>query len=237
MEFTLLGSAAIAVACLYAMVWWEARRGSAADCVASLWDIALTATIVGVFVGRLATMFADGVNPVTHPADILIVRAGVSTGWATVAALGTVVWLGRKELWPVLDGLAAPGLAALAGWHAGCLTREACLGTPSDLPWAFSQSGSPVGRHPVEIYAALAYAAAATAIAVWRAWGRPRPGVPAASALLVAGAVRWATEPLRPALSGGPVAWYLAAVVAGVVGLAWFSARGEPEAELTALEE
>jgi prolipoprotein diacylglyceryltransferase len=167
-------------------------------------------------------MIGDGVNPITNPADVLIVRAGVATGWASVAALATAAWLGRKELWPVFDGLAAASLAGLAGWHAGCVTRDACLGTPSDLPWAMTQPGSIVSRHPVELYAALAFAIAAVGIAAWRQRRPPPPGVPAAMALVVAGAVRLATEPLRPSLGTGPVAWYAAAVVGGAAVLGWW---------------
>lgn len=221
MEFTLLGSAAIAVACLYGVLWWEAKRGNVLECSRSLWDIALTAVVVGVVAGRIAAMIGDGVNPITHPADLLIVRAGVATGWASLAALATAAWLGRKEVWPVLDGLAAAGLAGLAGWHAGCLTRGACLGSPSDLPWALTQPGSTVSRHPVELYAALALAAAAVALAAWRRRRLPPAGVPAAIALAVAGTIRLVTEPLRPSLGTGPVGWYVAAIVAGVAMLVW----------------
>jgi prolipoprotein diacylglyceryltransferase len=221
MEFTLLGSAAIAVAFLYGMLWWEGKRGNVLECSRSLWDIALTAAVVGVFTGRIAAMIGDGVNPVTNPADLLIVRAGVATGWASLAALATVAWLGRAELWQVLDGLAAAGLAGLAGWHAGCVTRDACLGSASDLPWAMTQPGSSVSRHPVELYAALALALAAPALAAWRRRSLPPPGVPAAIALAVAGAVRIVTEPLRPSLGTGPVGWYAAAILAGLAMIVW----------------
>ncbi|HSF87744.1 MAG TPA: prolipoprotein diacylglyceryl transferase family protein [Acidimicrobiia bacterium] len=225
MEFTLLGSVAVAVAGVYGMIWWEARRGNAANCTKNLWDIAMAAIVAGVFVGRIAAMVADGVNPLVNPGDILIVRAGVATGWATVAAIATAAWLGRDELWPVLDGLAAASLAGLAGWHAGCLTRDACLGAPTDLPWAMTQPGSPVGRHPVELYAALVLAAASIALAWWRRSKPPAPGTAAATALLVASLSRLATEPLRPTLSGGPVGWYLAGVVVGTLGIMWSTRR------------
>ncbi len=221
MEFTLLAAAAIGVASLYVMLWWEAKRGNAADCTRDLWEVALAAIIAGVFVGRLAAMIIDGVNPLANPGDILIVRAGVATGWASAAALLTVVWLARDELRPVADGLAAAALAGLAGWHAGCLPREACLGTPTDLPWAMSQPGSSVGRHPVELYAALGFALAAIALAWWRKVSPPPAGVAAFAALAVAGGVRLVTEPIRPALSPGPVWWYVAGVAVGVAGLGW----------------
>lgn len=219
MEFTLLGAAAIAAASLYAALWWEAKRGNAAECSTDLWDVALAAILAGVFVGRIAAMVGDGVNPLANPGDILIVRAGVATGWAALAAVGTAAWLGRAELLSVLDGLAAGTLAGLAGWHAGCVVRDACLGTPTELPWAMTQAGSTVGRHPVELYAALLYALAAVGVAQWRKRSVLVPGTAAATALLVASVVRLITEPVRPTLSGGPVLWYVAGGLCGATGL------------------
>ena len=216
MEFSLLGAVLFAVIPLYGMLYWEARRGNAASCTKDLWDLALAATVIGLLVGRLAAMVGDGVNPITHPADVLIVRGGVATGPAAISAVLAAAWIGRRELWSVLDGIAAASLAGLAGWHAGCLARNACLGTPSDLPWAMTQSGSTVTRHPVEIYAALALAAAASALALWRMRGRPPAGVPAALALTAASLVRLTTEPLRPNLAGGPVGWYWLGLAVGL---------------------
>jgi prolipoprotein diacylglyceryltransferase len=176
-------------------------------------------------------MVGDGVNPILHPADILIVRGGVATGPASLGALAWVAWAGRHRLWQVADGLSAAALAGLAGWHAGCLTRHACLGTPSDLPWAYAQRGSGVTRHPVEVYAAILLAVAAVAVGFWR-WRRPpRPGVAASLALAVAGGARLVTEPLRPALSHEPVPWYLAAVVVGLFAVWWRARRPRPDAD------
>jgi prolipoprotein diacylglyceryltransferase len=160
-------------------------------------------------------MISSGVNPLTNPADLLIIRGGVATGPAATGAILTAAWLGRRELLPVLDGLAAASLAGLAGWHAGCLVRDACLGTPSNLPWAVAQPGSNITRHPVELYAALLLGLAAFVIGWWRAKARPLPGMPAALALMVSGFARLATEPMRPNLDGGPIGWYIAAIVLG----------------------
>jgi prolipoprotein diacylglyceryltransferase len=225
MEFTLLGAAAMGVGALYAMLWWEAKRGTAADCSRDLWDIALGAVVAGVVVGRLAAMIADGVNPLTSPSDILIVRGGVATGWAALTAICTVGWLARKELWPVADGLAAASLAGLAGWHAGCVTRDACVGTATDLPWAMTQPGSTVGRHPVELYTAALLAVGAIGIAVWKSRGRPPAGAPVAAGVLIVSVVRLLTEPLRPTLSGGPTSWYVAGAITGTASVAWLYCR------------
>ena len=216
MEFTLLFSVAMGALTMYGFIYWEAKRGNAADCAGGLWNYAIGASVAGIFGGRLAAMIADGVNPLTHPGDIVIVRAGVATGPAALIALATLAFLARRELVVVLDGIAAAAVAGLAGWHAGCLSRDACLGTPSDLPWAQALDGSTITRHPVEVYAAILLLIAGGAVAWAKAYRRPPPLVPAGVALAVAGAVRLVTEPLRPALAGGPEVWYWIAVAGGL---------------------
>jgi prolipoprotein diacylglyceryltransferase len=150
MEFSLLGAAAFGLVAVYAVLWWEAGRGNAADCTRDLWDLVLSAGIAGLVIGRLASMIQGGTNPITHPGDILIIRGGVDTGMAAAAALVTAAVMSRKDL-PRLDSAAPAALAGLAGWHAGCLARSACAGTPTDLPWSIHAEGSAIGRHPVEI--------------------------------------------------------------------------------------
>ncbi|MCP3975019.1 MAG: hypothetical protein GY720_11065 [bacterium] len=216
MEFTLLFAVAIAFVAGSIALRWEAARGNAVDCASDLQEVLLTAAIAGIFVGRLVSMVASGVNPLTNLADILIVRGGVATGPATVAALLTIAFVARGEIIAVADALAVASLASLGGWHLGCLARDACLGTASDLPWAMTQSGSSVGRHPIELYAAAILLMAAAALALRRKRPLP-PGVAAATALGLASAVRLATEPLRPSLGGGPVWWYLTGLL-GAIG-------------------
>ncbi len=91
--------------------------------------------------------------------------------------------------------------------------RDACAGTATDLPWAITLSGGGVGRHPVEIYAGLAFLVAAAAV---NRIGLAA-GVGAGAALALAAGIRLATEPLRASLTGGPVWWYWAGVAAGVL--------------------
>jgi prolipoprotein diacylglyceryltransferase len=197
------------------MLYWEGPRGNAIACAKSPFDAAIGAAVGGLFLGRIAAMVGGGVNPLTNPGDILIVRSGVATGPASLAAIAIYAWLARGEIAEMFHAVAPAALAGLAGWHAGCLVRGSCLGTRSDLPWAFSQTGSDVTRHPVEIYAALLFLAAAIGLAWWKYKGRPPLGVPAGLALAAAGAIRLLTEPMRPGLGDGPVWWYLAAVAVG----------------------
>lgn len=223
MEFTLLGAALVGIAALYGVLRWEAGRTNAADCTRELWDMALGAALVGLAVGRLAAMLEDGVNPLTHPADIVIVRAGVDTGFAATAALAALLVLARRDLWWTMDSIAPAALAGLAGWHAGCVVRDACLGTATDLPWGIALEGSEVTRHPVELYAALLLAAAVVALVASKARRRPPPGIIGAAALTAAAVIRLATEPLRPVVGTGPIWWYVAGIAAGLASAAWRS--------------
>ncbi len=100
-------------------------------------------------------MIGQGINPLSNLGDILLVRGGVDTVAAAAAAVAAYAWLVRSDLWTLLDAGATAALAGLAGWHAGCLVRDTCLGTRSSLPWALEQDPAGIGRHPVEIYAAI----------------------------------------------------------------------------------
>lgn len=215
MEFTLLGSVAVAVLIMYGVLWFEGGRTNAADCTKDVWDALISAAVVGVVVGRLTAMISAGTNPVAHPGDILIVRAGVDTIAASMSAVATYVVLTRNDPWWLADAAAPAAIAGLAGWHGGCIVRDACLGTPSDLPWAVAQAGSVVTRHPVEIYTALLLLVTA-GLLVWWKRHRPRPGVIAAIAVAAAATARLMTEPLRPGLGGNLVGWYSIAAVAAL---------------------
>ncbi|MGA7271546.1 MAG: prolipoprotein diacylglyceryl transferase family protein, partial [Acidimicrobiia bacterium] len=115
-------------------------------------DHVITAGLAGLLIGRLVAMISVGVNPLTHPLDVLIIRGGVSTVGASLAALVSLIWSTRADR-RLLD-LIAPGVVAgMAMWHAGCLWRSSCLGTVGDVPWGWSLPGSALTRHPVEIYA------------------------------------------------------------------------------------
>jgi hypothetical protein len=174
--------------------------------------------------GRIGAMIVDGVNPLTHPATIIIVRAGVDTRVAAPAALVALAWVTRRHLPAELDRLAPLSLVGLAGWHAGCVWRGTCLGTPSSLPWAYSLPGSPITRHPVELYAAAALFGAALIVARLPR----RPWLATGTAIAAAGVVRVATQPLRPTITGGPVGFYLLAVVVGVGLAGWALSQRDP---------
>lgn len=210
MEFTLLWAALTAVALGWlGLRMWDDRLPERAS------DRLLSATLLALVAGRLAAMVLQGTNPLTNPGDIIIVRGGVDTGVASAVFITSLVWTNRRSPGGV-DAVSPAVLLGLAGWHAGCVWRGACLGTPSDLPWAWAQAGSDVTRHPVEIYAAIGLALGALLVSRlgWRPWLR------AGVALGLAAGVRWVTEPMRPSITGGPIGWYVAAVALGLLLIA-----------------
>ena len=209
MEFTLLWATLTAVAAAWlGLRLWNDRLPERAS------DRLISATLSGLVVGRLTAMISQGVNPLTNPADIIIVRGGVSTPAAAATFILVLVWSTRRTP-SAVDAMSPAILLGLAGWHAGCLWRGACLGTPSDLPWAWGLPGSAVTRHPVELYAAVGLALAAWAVSSlsWRPW------LKAGAALIAASGIRLLTDPMRPSLAEGPDWWYLAGVVVGITAI------------------
>lgn len=230
MEFSLVGAAAIGLTGVYAVLWWEAGRGNAADCTRALWDLLLASAVTGLVVGRLVAMVRSGTNPLTHPGDILIVRGGVDTAAAAIAALTVAAFQARKDLLPTLDAAAPAAVAGLAGWQAGCLVRGSCLGTPTGLPWGMHLDGSTVGRHPVELYAALLLMAGVIALIAWKR-RHPAPGMVVGTAIAWAGTARLATEPMRLGIGTGPEWWYAAGIAAGVGLTAWSRLRSRKQTD------
>jgi prolipoprotein diacylglyceryltransferase len=211
LEFTLLWAALTGIGFLWAgtRIWPQGLPDHPADRLAG-------AAAGGLLMGRLVAMGLQGTNPLLHPGDVLVVRGGVHTGTATIGAIGLYVWSVKGD-GRYLDSAAPAALLGLAGWHAGCLWRNACLGTATELPWAWSLPGSSVTRHPVELYTAIGLAVAA--ILVSRLPGRT--WLPSGVALASASLLRLTTQPLRLTLGGGPVGWYLAGLVFGLALAAW----------------
>jgi len=209
MEFTLLWAAVTGVGAAWVgtRIWNERLPDHATDRMVG-------AAATGLLVGRLTAMILQGINPLTNLGDILIVRGGVHTGAAAAGAIATYLWAAKWKV-AYLDATAPAALLGLAGWHAGCLWRGACLGSESNLPWAWAQEGSLITRHPVELYAAIGLILAAWIVSRLPWSILTRAGV----ALASAGLVRLLTETIRPSLSGGPVGWYIAAIVIGTAAV------------------
>lgn len=214
MEFTLLAAALIAAGGTAVGV----RMAPAAD-RSSLGGALVNGLIAGLLGGRVVAMIAAGVNPITSPLDLIILRGGVAPAGAALAAIGAVAASLRGDR-RRLDLTAPAALLGLASWHASCIVRDSCLGTATGLPWGLSAAGGTVPRHPVEIYAAILLVAAALAIGRLR---RP-PGAAALVSVTAVAAIRAATEPLRVTL-GGTLGIYLVGFTLSLILLLTLLAR------------
>jgi prolipoprotein diacylglyceryltransferase len=217
-EFSLLWAAQSAAAATWLglRVWSDRLPENSADRL-------VAATLSGLIVGRLIAMIGQGINPLINPAEIIVIRGGVGTVAASTGFLVSLLLSTRRSPGAV-DAMAPSVLLGLSAWHAGCLWTNACLGTASTLPWAWTQDSSLVSRHPVELYAAFGLAIGAVVVSRlgWRPWLR------AGVALGIAAGVRLLTEPMRPSLDGGPTVWYFVGLIVGV-SVAMFGSRLSPQ--------
>lgn len=215
MEFTLLWAALTAFAAAFVTI--RLTKPAVPD---RPFDRIVGAAVAGIAVGRVAAVLMQGTNPLTSPGELLIIRGGVETVFASLSGVAILVWPLRR-MPAALDAIAPAALAALAGWHGGCLWRSTCLGAISDLPWAWPLPGSDITRHPVEIYTAALLLAGAWAIK----WIKSSAGTAAAMAIFWAGLARLVTEPLRPSLGAGLWWFYAMATVAGLVAAGLLALR------------
>jgi prolipoprotein diacylglyceryltransferase len=221
-EPTLLWAALTGVGSAWLVLWVPRVRSRLPASLERPLDLLVGAAAVGLLTGRLAAMVRSGTSPLTDPLDVLAVRGGVDTGFAALGAIAALVLASRRDLPASMDALAPAAVAGIAGWHAGCVWRGACLGARSDLPWAWAAAGSDVTRHPVELYTAvlLGLAAAGMTLLPARRW------LASGAALAAVAGVRLLTESMRPSILGGPVAWYAAGVVVGMGMVVWSLAAG-----------
>ncbi|MCB1246039.1 MAG: prolipoprotein diacylglyceryl transferase [Acidimicrobiia bacterium] len=216
MQFDLLVRAAMAVGAVWVMLRWEGRRGNATGCSVDLFDAILVSGAVGVLAGRIGAMVAVGINPITDPGQVLLVRTGVSASVAAITAIVVLAFLARTDIAGIADAAAPAIIFGLAGWHGSCVVDGSCGGTATDVAWAISLPGSTVGRHPVELYGAFLLTLVGVGLALWKQYGRPPRGTVAGVALTAVSGIRLATEPMRVSLIGGPMWLYGLGFVTGV---------------------
>jgi prolipoprotein diacylglyceryltransferase len=186
-------------------------------------DRLIGAAVVGLFGGRIVTLLMTGINPLFNPGQVILIRGVVDTIPAAFVGAIALIYPLRKAP-RSLDAMAPIALIVLAGWQTGCVWRETCLGTVSDLPWAWSLSGSTLDRHPVEIYTALLLLIGAWSLSFVK-WP---VGTAAALAVATAGGSRLVTEPFRLSIGKGPGPFYALALVVGLVIAARLTLRAQP---------
>ena len=215
MDLTLLARAAGALAAA-SLGLWLLRRRRPRDYEGPFSDL-LGAVLAGLAAGRLVYVVAEGVDLLGRPLDFVMVRGGIASGPAALAALGYLAWTCRANLAARMDHLAPAALLGLAVWEGGCWWQGACLGAPSGLWWAMALPGSDLTRHPVGMYAAVLLAAGA----VWLLLlPLPRKGATAAVGLSWASVVRVSVPLWSVGAWSNRSWWYVAGLLVGLLGLA-----------------
>jgi phosphatidylglycerol:prolipoprotein diacylglycerol transferase len=162
-----------------------AQRTARTACVSPshIWNLCVIALFTALFGSRVLLAVLNWRELKAHPMWMLGL-ATIHSPWLAgagilIGAAAALVYMLRHHLpWmATLDALAAPFTIGMALEQMGALLAGAGYGTDASLPWAVVYthplaarwSGTPLGipLHPVQAYAALAYATLAILLLVW----------------------------------------------------------------------
>ena len=194
---------------LVALVLAQRTARMAGVSSAHVWNVCVVALFCALVGSRLVLVAVNWRDLLAHPLWMLglatvhnpwVAGAGILVGG--LAALGYMRWQ-RMPVLATLDALAAPLSAGLALEQFGALLAGAGYGTETAVRWAVVYinplaqhwSAAPLGipLHPVQAYAALAYASLALLLLVFLPMRR-QPGDIAGVALLGLGISIYITE-------------------------------------------
>jgi len=202
-SFNLAADAAVGVAAFWALLVWEAKRGNAAGCALNVWNAGIVAASSGVLIGRLTRMLADGIDPLTAPAQIINIAGGVSTVGSGIGTVVVFTFLARHAPVRAGDAIAPAALFGLAGWHASFFTTTTFL-----RPELLRDTD-------VDLYTTGGLLIAGAALAVWKQRGRPPLGAITGTALLASSSILLVAELLHTSPAGGSLMLYSLGMVAG----------------------
>jgi phosphatidylglycerol---prolipoprotein diacylglyceryl transferase len=202
-------------------------------------------TVIG---GRLGyCLFYKPEFYLANPLQILFVwQGGMSFHGGMLGVIASQVWFARsrgKPFWQVMDFAAPCVPLGLGAGRIGNFINGELWGRPADpsLPWAmvFPQSGTPVPRHPSQLYQFL-LEGVLLFVVLWLYSRKERKEGQVAAAFLVGyGVVRFAAEYFRePDSHLGVLAlrmtmgqWLcIPMIVGGVLLWVWSDTRAEPPA-------
>ena len=200
-----LAAAAVLVALVLAQ---HTARSAGAD-PAQVWNVSVIALFTALVGSRLLLLAVNWRDVKRHPTWMLglatihspwLAGAGILIG--ALAAFAYTRWQ-HVPVRATMDALAAPLTLGLAIEQLGALLAGAGYGTDATVRWAVVYnhalaqrwSGTPLGipLHPVQAYAALAYATVAIFLLVWMPLRR-QAGDVAGAALIGIGASLYLTE-------------------------------------------
>ena len=114
-------------------------------------DVAIGPALAALAVGRLVTLALDDPNSIGSIPDMIIIRSGVEFWPGVAAAVGLLVWSGRRAGERGLAMVAAVvplAMLGYAGYEAACPFRDGCFGPESSIglrPPGLSATMLPVG--------------------------------------------------------------------------------------------
>ena len=172
----------------------------------------------------------QGTNPLTSPGELLIIRGGVDTVWASLTGLAVLAWPLRRT-----PRLSTPSLRPLwPRWPDG--TEAAFGGQPA---WERCPIFPGPGRSPAPTSPGIRLRSMRRSCfcsVPGRSSGSKRHGVLAAAmALFWAGLARLATEPLRPSLGANLWWFYGLATVTGLAAAAYLVMKTRKSADKAAV--
>ncbi len=152
-------------------------------------------TVVGTIVGaRLGQVFFYGWDYYKeHPLEIFMVwHGGLASHGGTIGvmlAIAAFTIMARRRMpqasfWSILDLVAVPTAIVAFCIRLGNFFNQEIIGLPTSMPWAIvfghpAEGGSPVPRHPVQLYEGMFYLA--VFFILYRMWARGahrgRPGL------------------------------------------------------------
>jgi len=194
---------------LVALVLAQRTARSASVSPAHVWNVCVIALFTALLGSRLLLLAVNWRELLAHPLWMLglatihnpwVAGAGILIGG--LAALAYMRWQ-HMPMMATLDALAAPLTLGLALEQFGALLAGAGYGNETSVPWAVIYthplaqrwSGTPLGvaLHPVQAYAALAYATLAVLLLIWMPLRR-QPGDVAGVAIMGIGVTLYITE-------------------------------------------
>jgi phosphatidylglycerol:prolipoprotein diacylglycerol transferase len=192
---------------------------------AQVWNLCVVGLFSALIVQRLLLLALNWGDIRRHPRWMIalsMIHHPLLTGAGALAGAGAAALYARRHRMPLAataDALAAPLALGLACEQIGALLAGSSYGTETTVRWAVTYtdplaarwSGAPLGvpLHPVQAYAALAFATVALLILVWLP-GRKQAGDAAGLWLMGMGSAIYMTELWRDtagrgALPGGAI--------------------------------
>lgn len=197
------------------------RQPSTYNTSVSTTDVMLIPGLVGVLVGRLATLSIDDPRAIGKLSDMLVVRSGVEFWPAVAAAVGVVAWTGYRDQVSPLARVADLTPYAIVGYGAyevACIFRDGCFGPAS--PLGLKPDGSSTTMLPIGVLMGLG-ALVIAGFVIRQAQKDWPPSAIAAAAVTLVGTVRSLGSIWLPRVGGELTRQHRTSIVITVVaGLA-----------------